>query len=169
MLSGASNRFSKDKNRSLAPTRKHNRLARFLVFAVSIPIIALTILADIAYGNLDSGVPPRDPEIFLPAISAYRHDCINRGEPILNEVSLTQLTRWGYIKKTKTEKSNLDEIYFTTSVKSPLLPQAILCRAEFLDGEQIVLLGDGSVQRFSAERFKSLTGNTEAPSPFQEF
>lgn len=110
-----------------------------------------------------------DPEIFMPAISEYRQDRINRGEPILDEVSRTQLIQWGYLEKTKTEASGVDEIYFTTHLKDHLLPQAILCRTEFLDGEQIVLLGDGSVQQFSAERFRSLTRDTGKTKPSQKF
>lgn len=160
MISGDQTKRSEFEN-SPDASRRHTRRSRLIVFAVSISIITFAILANNPYRNLGTTIPTLNPEVFLPAISAYREDCSKRGEPILNEVSLTQLTRWGYLEKTKIEADEVDEIYFTTNLKYPLLPQSILCRTEFLDGTQIVVLGDGSVQSFSAERFRSFTRDTE--------
>jgi len=167
MISDDQSNRSEFKNQPDEPTQCRRKRARFFLFAAGIPAIVFAILAGSVIRNIETPFPMLDPEIFMPAISEYRQDRINQGEPILDEVSLTQLIRWGYLQKTKTEASGVDEIYFTTRLKDDFLPQAILCRTEFLDGEQIVLLGDGSVQQFSAERFKSLTRNTGKTKPAQ--
>jgi hypothetical protein len=160
---------SEFKNRPDEPTKSRNQRARFFLFAAGIPIIVFAILAGSVIRNIETPFPPLDPEILMPAISEYRQDRINRGEPILDEVSFTQMIRWGYLEKTKTEASGVDEIYFSTKLKGNILPQDILCRTEFLDGEQIVLLGDGSVQQFSTERFRTLNRDTGKTKPAQKF
>lgn len=169
MTSDHQSNRSKFENPPPNPTSRYIRRARRILFVASIPIIVFAVLVGNFIRTIETSIPILDPKILASAISAYRQDCINRDVPIPNEVSLTQMIRWGYLEKTRTENSAVDEIYFNTNLKGYLLPQAIVCRTEFLDGEQIVLLGDGSVQKFSAERFRSLTRDGVKASPDQEF
>ena len=169
MTSDYQSNRSKLENPPPNPTSRYIRRARRILFVASIPIIVFAVLVGNFIRTIETSIPILDPKILASAISAYRQDCINRDVPIPNEVSLTQMIRWGYLEKTKTEASGVDEIYFSTKLKGNILPQDILCRTEFLDGEQIVLLGDGSVQQFSTERFRTLNRDTGKTKPAQKF
>ena len=135
-------------------TRKE-RITRPL--ALGAIIVAGTLAVSAVYLSLSS--PPHSTPLNFdqvsPAIAAYTRDKQN---DIPQEVSLRELVDLGYLPRETIQTK--EEIFVNLKNPSNHLPQDVLMRAVYPDGDQIVLLGDGSVQQWSEERAKTALRHT---------
>lgn len=113
-------------------------------------------------------------DLFVRALANYARDCRTRGQPLPQSVTLEDLVRGGYLR---TEDAGTFEgvaVTFFTDAPDETRPQNILVAARLPDGTVQVVLGDGSVQAFTAQRFAEhlkasgqkaeVTNTTRAPT-----
>jgi len=86
------------------------------------------------------------------ALREYVVECRSRGVPVPPTVTLRSLVRLGHLRSEEARAFEGVELVFHTDADATR-PNMILAEARMPDGSFLVLLGDGSVQQLSQERY----------------
>ncbi len=114
-------------------------------------IIAATFVGVGLLGVLLNGVlHPKQPPMNFPALIAashtYRRDLEAKNLPVPESVSLQELTNHGYLRAA--DVPGLAGLDVTIALKpEETQPHAVQARVRFPDGDERILLADGSVHR----------------------
>ena len=91
--------------------------------------------------------PPQtpDPRPVYQAARAYKQALELKGQPVPETVSLAELTRAGFFSPSQAQAFDGYEITVSL-VADESRPQDVLMRVRFPNGDEVVVLCDGSVQ-----------------------
>ena len=133
---------------------------RRLAFIASagIALVVVLVLAVSAYWERKQTLFQNGPKL-ISALQAYSRDQAAAGRRLPPEVSLQDLLRGGYLTTNDVRAFEGMEVAFSTQADDGH-PQMILARARTPDGQVICLMADGSVQGFSASRYKEMLENS---------
>src|SRR6267142_808689 len=112
-------------------------------------VIAISLAFD-TYWQRKQPVFKNAPQL-ISALQAFAHDRVARNQPLPPSVSLPDLVAGGYLTTNDVRAFQGMEISFSTSADDTY-PQSILAVARTPDGNEIVLLADGSVQQHAKRK-----------------
>ena len=138
------------------------KTGRLLVLVVAgVAVVIIVALAASTYWERKQ-TPFKNAPQLISALQAFSRDQATRGRASPPEISLQDLVRGGYL--TTNDASGFEGMDVTFSTRADdTQPQMILARARTADGQFICLLADGSVQQFSASRYREALQNSGHP------
>ena|ERR1041385_1534420 len=101
----------------------------------------------------------------IAAMQAFSRDQILRGHQLPAEISVQDLIQGGYLSANDVRAFEGMEVMFSTRYDLTT-PQCIVARARTADGQLICLMGDGSVQQFSPQRYEQYRTGLRESSHF---
>ena len=136
------------------------RTTRTIVaLALTASIIAIVVAVSITtIRNWPKDKPPIDPRVLVDATTRFAHDCREKGRAIPPAVTLSELVGGGYLPADFTNGLAGTDITFYTDA-SEENPQNLLMSWKRADGTWNVILGDGSIQQVTEQRFRQALRN----------
>jgi hypothetical protein len=136
----------------LAKTRAHMRTRRIMVYGGSAIVLAVLLcLALSTYWERSQPVFDSAPKL-TSAVQAFARDLTARKAQLPRTVSLRALLDGGYIAASDVRAFEGMEVQISLAADETQ-PQQILISARLPDGSVTALMGDGSVQQFSPQRY----------------
>ena len=135
------------------------KVGRLLLLAITgLAFMVVLFLGTFPYREHHLPVFQNAPKL-MAALQAFCRDHARRGQ-VPPDVSLRDLR---YLNRNDVRAFEGLEVVFNPQA-TDTQPQSILARARMPDGQFVCLLADGSVQQFSASRFREALMNSSHPA-----
>jgi|ERR1044071_1961334 hypothetical protein len=137
---------------------------RLIFLFAGIACVVLLILASSTYWDHQQLVF-QDTTPLIAAMQAFSRDQILQGRQLPAEISLQDLIQGGYLRAKDVRAFEGMEVTFSTRY-DPTTPHRMVARARTADGQLICLMGDGSVQQFSPQKYEQYRDGLRQSSDF---
>src|SRR6267142_5634591 len=128
------------------------------IVCAGIALVVVLVLAASTYWEHKQKKFENAPRL-ISALQAFTRDQTTRGRRLPPEISLQDLLQGGYLTTNDVRAfEGMEETFRTQADHSH--PQMIFARARTADGQFICLLADGSVQGFTATRYREFLDNS---------
>jgi hypothetical protein len=135
------------------------RVILSLAGAGLVTVILIVVVAT-SYWNHHQ-IPFQNLPQLIAGLQAFARDHSAHGQTLQPEISLQDLIRGGYLTANDVRAFDGMDVVFSTQANASQ-PDSVVARARTQDGQYICVLGDGSVQQFTENRYQEMLRESHA-------